>query len=157
MGLSWEKLILNFKFSFFGLYWLKKDFKLAMYWLASKLAPILPNLPPFSGEFFWLKSVNLEGVFFPTGESRVESHADLFPTGESPTKRRKEAFKGTITDCYLGTSKPDNFRQSPYCQSIAFSQLVYYMQVFVLSERFLERVQEVLFNYLKKLANQKKF
>ena len=73
-------------------------------------------------------TVNLEGVFFPTGESRVESHADLFPTGESPTKRRKEAIKGTITDCYLGTSKPDNFRQSPYCQSIAFSQIVYYIQ-----------------------------
>ena len=28
-------------------------------------------------------TVNLKGVFFPTGESRVESHDDLFPTGES--------------------------------------------------------------------------
>ena len=43
-------------------------------------------------------TVNLEGVFFPTGESKVESHGDLFPTGESRVE--SSADDTTIGDWY---------------------------------------------------------
>ena len=178
-------------------------------------------------------TVNLEGVFFPTGESMAESSGGVFPTGESRVesyaddttigiKRDEKNLRALIniidefrsisglsanldkthvipvgpiddpsielcTDlnlnwtssfCLLGfviDNKLENLHQNAekrllkvqslivtwerrnlttsgrvhIAKTLLLSQLVYYMQVLDLSENFLERVQEVLFNYIK--------